>query len=91
MDDNTPLAAPSAIDLASITALRDALLERRTTDLIIDVSAVEKIGGLGVQVLIAAADAWSQDGRTLTIVNGSEAFLETLRLTAADELLELCR
>jgi len=91
MDDTAMLAAPSAIDLASIGALRDALVERRTTDLTLDVGAVEKMGALGVQVLLAAAAAWSADGRELSIVNGSPAFLETLRLTAATELLELCR
>ncbi len=91
MDDPATLVAPSAIDVASIGALRDALVERRTMDLTIDVGAVDKIGGLGVQVLLAAAAAWSIDGRELSIVNGSPAFLETLRLTAATQLLELCR
>jgi chemotaxis protein CheX len=91
MVDTPTLAAPSAIDLASVNALRDALVEHRSMDLTIDVGAVDKIGGLGVQVLLAAAAAWSLDGRALSIVNGSPAFLETLRLTAATPLLELCR
>ncbi len=91
MHDITTLVAPAAIDRASVGALRDALVERRALDLTIDVGAVEKIGGLGVQVLLAAAAAWSVDGRELSIVNGSPAFLETLRLTSATQLLELCR
>ncbi len=91
MQDKATLVAPPSIDLASVSALRDTLVERRTLDLTIDVGAVEKIGGLGVQVLLAAAAAWSVDGRELSIVNGSPAFLETLRLTAATQLLELCR
>lgn len=86
-----PLKFPPVIDLATIGALRAKIMEHQTTDLALDVGAVEKMGGLGVQLLLTAARTWSDNARDLSIVNASTTFLETLRLTGATSLQELCR
>ncbi len=91
MDAPDTLQLAPAIDLATIGAVRRDLLERRGADLTIDAGAVEKIGGQGVQVLLAAQSAWEVDGKGLAFINASPAFLENLRLTGASSLLELCR
>jgi chemotaxis protein CheX len=79
---------PAVIDSASVAALKSALLEHRGTDLSIDASAVQRIGGLGLQVLLSAARTWSAEGRKFGVTGSSESFNEMLRLTGAASLPE---
>jgi chemotaxis protein CheX len=58
MDASDTMRLAPAIDLAKIGAVRHDLIERRGSDLTIDASAVEKIGGQGIQILLAAQSAW---------------------------------
>ncbi|WGM38334.1 STAS domain-containing protein [Caulobacter sp. NIBR1757] len=83
-----PLMLPEVIDAASVSALRGALLEHRGQDLEVDASAVRRIGGLGLQVLISAIRTWEADGHQLSLVQPSPTFLDILRLTGADALPE---
>jgi chemotaxis protein CheX len=72
---------PEVVDLASVGTLRSNLLGLRGQDLDVDASAVRRIGGLGVQVLLAANAAWKSDGRSFRAIRRSPAFNEAMRLT----------
>jgi anti-anti-sigma regulatory factor len=87
--DNPTYALPAAINTANVVELRNALAERRGAPLGIDASAVERIGGLGLQLLLSASRTWSGDGQVFSILNPSQAFTEMLRLTGAANLPEL--
>jgi len=81
-------ALPNVVDFASVVALRAALLELRGADLEVDAGAVQRIGGLGLQVLLSASRMWRADELNFSIVRASEPFTEILRLTGAAELPE---
>jgi chemotaxis protein CheX len=83
------LALPPVIDTATIGALRAELLERRGADLSVDAASVQRIGGLGLQVLLAASRQWTGDGYSLKFVNTAGPFNEMLRLTGAATLPEM--
>ena len=83
------LALPAAINTGSIGALRTQLVERRGAPLELDASSVQRVGGLGLQVLLSAARAWAADGQHFAITKPSSAFTEMLRLTGAAHLPEL--
>ncbi len=80
-----PLAP--ALDAGAAAPLRDALLERRGVALGLDGSNVERIGGLCLQVLLSAAEAWAFDRTSFGIVNASEALLQGLERMGASDLL----
>jgi chemotaxis protein CheX len=87
MSDPT-FALPPVVDFASVAALRAGLLEHRGGDLTIDASAVQRIGGLGLQVLLSAARSWRSDGLAFAIAGASTPFTEVLSLTGAADLPE---
>ena len=66
------------LDLHAARPLAEMLLARRGSDLELDASSVRRLGGLCLQVLLSAADAWAEDGRSLALLNPSAAFTEGL-------------
>lgn len=76
----------STLDLAAAAPLSAALRAQRGKPIELDVSAVERLGGLCLQVLVAAQRAWQADGVPFTLVNPSQPFADAVRLMAADEL-----
>ena len=54
------------------------------SDLVIDASAVERVGALCAQVLMAAAKTWEADKRACSITKASEPFLKTMQLIGVD-------
>ncbi len=74
---------PETLDLASVTSLHRDLLAFRGDDLDVDASSVRKLGGLGLQVLIAASLTWERDHRRFRVINRSSPFAEALRLTGS--------
>ena len=82
------LSLPAVIDSASVAALKSALLEHRGSDLTVDASAVQRIGGLGLQVILSAARTWAMEGHQFGVTGASESFNEMLRLTGAASLPE---
>jgi chemotaxis protein CheX len=78
-----PFALPEVVDLVAVAPLRSDLIALRGEDVDLDASAVQRIGGLGVQLLLSAAATWRQDGRAFSAVRRSPAFEEALRLTGA--------
>jgi chemotaxis protein CheX len=71
------------LDLRAAAPLRAALLERRGEAMEIDASAVERLGGLCLQVLMAAQHSWAEDGLPFAISGPSDAFREAARLFGA--------
>lgn len=82
------LKLPSSVDSSTVAAIRSELLACRGADVSIDASDVRRFGGLGLQVLLAAARTWAADGRAFSVFEPSPAFTEALRLTGAADLPE---
>lgn len=74
------------LDLAAATPLWSSLCDARGAPLHLDASEVERIGGLCLQVLLAAQAQWRADGVEFSIVSPSAAFSDGLRLMAASDL-----
>ena len=68
------LALPAVLDLRAAEPLKAQLLAVRGQETALDASAVERLGGLCLQVLLSALQTWRADGQALTFVNVSEAF-----------------
>ena len=75
---------PAVLDLGQAPALRSELLARRGSALTLDASAVDRLGGLCLQVLLAARRTWEGDGHALAIASASEAFLNQWTAFGAD-------
>ncbi|MDR3508331.1 MAG: STAS domain-containing protein [Caulobacteraceae bacterium] len=74
------LALAPVLDLKAAAPLKAALLERRGHPLELDAADVQRLGGLCLQVLLAAGAAWRADGVPMRIGPRSDAFLDALRL-----------
>ncbi|HEY1071286.1 STAS domain-containing protein [Brevundimonas sp.] len=68
------IALPAVLDLRAADPLKAQLLAVRGQETALDASAVERLGGLCLQVLLSALQTWRADGQTLTFVNVTEAF-----------------
>lgn len=77
------ISLPENLDLKAAAPLKAAFLERRGAEIIIEADQVRRLGGLCLQVLLAARKAWDQDGHPFSIKGPSEAFVETTRLFGA--------
>ena len=77
------------LDVLASAPLKEALLAACGTPLSLDASAVQRFGGLCLQVLLAARRQWSADGVAFEIVQPSAAFSEQARLLGATDLLGL--
>jgi chemotaxis protein CheX len=77
----------SILDLRAAGPLKAEFTSVRGARLEVDASDVERLGGLCLQVIIAAAAAWREDGAEFRIVNPSPAFLESLKILGADALV----
>ncbi|KQV68395.1 STAS domain-containing protein [Rhizobium sp. Root1220] len=78
------LRLAAVLDLNEATALRDKLASMRGSDLSIDASAVERLGALSAQVLMAAAKTWDHDRLAFTFAKVSDAFQKTMQLIGVD-------
>ncbi|KEP70045.1 hypothetical protein DL1_19885 [Thioclava dalianensis] len=87
------LPLPAKIDLSTVGQLADDIRARSGADLVLDAGEVSVLGGLGLQILAAAAQSWRSSGHSLTIHPRSDAFdtalvhlgttLETLQTSEA--------
>ena len=68
------LALPAVLDLRAAAGLKADLLALRGRPATLDASAVERLGGLCLQVLLAARKTWAKDGQTLTLTGEAETF-----------------
>jgi len=70
---------PDDLGAGSAGGLQASLLALRGSACDLDASAVRRLGGLSLQVLMAAAAAWAADGGLLRVVDPSPAFQDALR------------
>jgi chemotaxis protein CheX len=68
------LSLPAKLDLSTVEAFCDAIRACKGGDLVLDASGVTFLGGLGLQVLAAAAADWRQAGHSLCITPRSDSF-----------------
>jgi len=80
---------PAVLDLQQVGPLRDQLLALRGQSVIVDGSAVERLGGLCLQVLISAQQTWARDGLSLVIDEVSESFANQWNAFGASDLGEV--
>ena len=80
---STSVILPPVLDIQYCEALRAELLALRGQPVTIDGSAVERLGGLCLQVLISAQQTWARDGQSLTIDRVSEAFADQWNMFGA--------
>lgn len=76
----TVLPLPHRVDLSQVGALATAIRAHRGADLVLDAGEVTHLGGLGLQLLLAAARDWQAAGHSLSVQPRSEAFDEALTL-----------
>ena len=67
------IALSAVLDLRAAAPLKAQLLAVRGQETALDASAVERLGGLCLQVLLSALATWRADGQSLTFINVSEA------------------
>jgi chemotaxis protein CheX len=75
------------LNMSAAAPLYAELAQARGAPIKLDASDVESLGGLCLQVLIAAAAAWRRDGKDFSVANRSAAFLEAMHLLGAQHLL----
>lgn len=87
------LRLPQVLDLRSATSLARDLLAMRGAPLRLDASGVERLGGLGLQVLLSAQRTWRSDGLAFVLADPSDAFradCATLGAHALDDFKDAC-
>lgn len=81
------LTLPQVLDLSAALPLRALLIAHRGADLDLDAAGVERLGGLCLQVLLAARRTWEADRMTLRLLNLSDPCRDALRLAQAETAL----
>lgn len=76
----TALTLPETLDSASASSIKDLLLARRGTPVVVDASQVRRTGMQAVQILISAAQTWQADGQKYFVANPTQEFIDTLAL-----------
>jgi chemotaxis protein CheX len=74
------LALQERLDFGAVAALKSAVEDQIGNDLDIDASAVEHMGTLCLQVLLAAAQDWAKSGHKFQMTNVSDTCLTQLSL-----------
>jgi chemotaxis protein CheX len=72
------ISLPPVMDITAAAPLTNEFLLHRGKDVTIDASAVERVGGQCLQVLLSAAATWSHDGMELDLATPSTNFTEAL-------------
>ena len=72
------ISLPPLMGITAAAPLTNEFLLCRGKDVTIDASAVERVGGQCLQVLLSAAATWAHDGMELDFVNPSTNFTEAL-------------
>lgn len=70
---------PPRLEGAALAVVKAALLERRGEPLALGGQSVERLNGLGLQLLMAAFAAWRADGIRLCVSEPSEALRDAFR------------
>ena len=83
MTDAAQLRLADVLDPAGAATLTSQLVALRGQRVVLDASAVERVGGLGLQVLLSARATWEADGRPFAVVTPSVAFQDAVALSGA--------
>lgn len=67
------ITLPAILDTRAVTSLKAELMAARGQPLSLEASAVERLGGLCLQLLLSAIKTWQADGHALIFLNVSEA------------------
>jgi len=79
---------PEIMDIKAAAPLAAELRGLRGSPAALDASHVQHLGGLCLQVLLAARRSWAADNVAIEIVNPSKAFKDALALSGAASLLD---
>lgn len=82
---DTDLHLPEHFDGTHVRQVADELLKRRGQSLELNASRVKTAGTLGLQVLVATAKQWAEDGVSFRLISASDA------LTHAADALGISR
>ncbi len=77
---------PEVLDLTAAAPLRAHLAALTGAPLNVDASGVQKIGGLCLQVLLAAGAAWASQGQELRVLEQSDAFMDGVRFMGITDI-----
>lgn len=78
---------PEELATPAAPALAEMLKGRRGGPLVLDASAVKRLGGCCAQILLSAKESWASDGAELVIENPSREFqMDAAILGVADML-----
>jgi chemotaxis protein CheX len=81
------LTLPEIMDLSAAGPLAKALLALQGKPVSVDASAVQRLGGLCLQVLLSADRSWAERKVPFTVVKPSHAFRDCAELLGAQSLL----
>ena len=81
----TAVQLEAVLDLGAAERLHAQLMGLRGQPIDIDASKVERLGGLCLQVLLAARKSWAADGQDVQLSASSPAFEDAWTLFAALE------
>lgn len=70
------LTLVDVLDRNAAEPLKAELLAFRGQDLTLDASAVQRLGGLCLQILLSARKTWAVDGVNLRLGSASQAWVE---------------
>jgi chemotaxis protein CheX len=79
----TSIQLPANLDLGGAAALAVQLLEARGSELALDASGVQRLTGIGLEVLIAAQKQWRSDGCAFSVSGWTDPVLQTLQTLGA--------
>lgn len=74
------LMLPDCLDSSSASTIKEMLLARRGTAIVVDASEVRRVGAQSLQVLVAAARTWQADQQSYRVTGASAELLETIAL-----------
>jgi len=77
-----------SLDLAAAGPLRTELLGLRGAPLTLNASGVMRVGGLCLQLLLAARTAWRSDDKAFSVADASPEFRNCLERVGAGDLIE---
>lgn len=80
----SPVVLDAVLDVRAAGGLLDTFRARRGEPLSVDASAVGQVGALCLQVLLAAVEAWREDGNPFEIISPSDDFRAGLQRLGAD-------
>ena len=83
------LRLPAAMDMRTVEALTRDLIGLRGQAISLDASGVERLGALGLQVLLSARLTWRVDKLPFAVVDPSEAFMADAAILAAPSFDDL--